>query len=152
MTTEAQRRQNRERQQRFRDRKKLSREEADYAAEVNEKELDSRVKAGMCFLGEMAPGIDANNLTDALQVAREMARALRIADVQPGESLLDFERRTFDAWANRGAPFLIRGAQTILPGWGADYWLKHCGGFDEVWTALPGSNAVIDIASLPELP
>jgi hypothetical protein len=152
MTTEKQREHNRERQQRFRDRKKLSREEADYADEVTKEGLDFRVKAGMCFLGEMAPGIDANNLTDALQVAREMARAVGISDVLSGESLLDFERRTFDAWANRGAPFLIRGTQTILPGWGADYWLEHCGRFDEVWTALPGSNAVIDIGALPELP
>jgi hypothetical protein len=152
MTTEAQRRQNRERQQRFRDRKKLSREEADYAAEVNEKELDSRVKAGKCFLGEVSPGIDADNLTDALQVAREMARALGVVDVQPGESLLALERRVFDAWTDRGAPFLIRTTQELVSGWGRDYWLEHCGGFDESWTALSGSNAPVDVSSLPDLP
>jgi hypothetical protein len=152
MTTQKQREQNRERQQRFRERQKLSREEAESAKRINDEGLAERIKSGKCFVGEVSPGVDADNLTDALQVAREMAVALGITDVQPGESLLAFERRVFDAWANRGAPFLIRATQSLVPGWSADYWLDYCGGFDEAWTPLPGSDVVIDVWSLPELP
>src|SRR6202043_1648587 len=147
-----QRQQNRDRQQRFRDRQKLSREEAMYADRVNAEGLAFRVKEGECFLGEVSPGVDAATVADALQVAREMAHALGITDVQPGESLLAFERRVFDAWANRGAPFLIRATKSLVPGWSANYWLDYCGGFDETWTPLPGSDAAIDVRSLPELP
>jgi hypothetical protein len=151
MTTEKQREQNRERQQRFRDRKKRSREESMHADTINDEGLAERVKSGKCFVGEVFPGVDADNLTDALRVAREMAHALGISDVQPGESLLEFERRTFDAWANRGAPFLIRATQSLVPGWGRGYFVEHCGGFDKCWIPLPGSDNQVDLSSLPPL-
>jgi hypothetical protein len=171
MTTETQRCQNRERQQRFRDRQKLSREEIEHANKVNEDGRKERAASGHCFLGEVSPGIDADNVADALQVAREMARAIGSADVQQRETLLDFERRTFDAWArynywqmrsrqdkwgnintgHGGGPFLNRQTQELSPGWGKDYWLDN-GGFDAKWVPLPGSDAVIDVSSLPELP
>jgi hypothetical protein len=150
MTTQKQREQNRERQQRFRDRQKLSREEADYANKINTEELALRVKAGKCFLGEISPGEDAATIADALQVAREMARALNIVDVEAGESLIQFERRVWDGWIRRDAPFLNRDKQTLVKGWGGDYFVEHCGGFDKCWSPLPGSDAAI--ASLPELP
>jgi hypothetical protein len=51
-------------------------------------------------LGEIAPGVDAATIDEALEVAREFARALVISDVQNGESLQDFERLVFEAWVN----------------------------------------------------
>src|SRR6267142_458952 len=99
MSTEKQKQQQRDRTQRFRDRKKLSRDEIEHANKVNEDGRKERDASGQCFLGEVSPGIDADNAADALQVAREMARAIGSADVQQGETLLDFERRTFGAWA-----------------------------------------------------
>jgi hypothetical protein len=142
---------NRERQQRFRDRQKLTRDQTDYINQMHEEEQARRSKEGKCFLGEVRPGVDANNVADALQVAREMARALAISDVVDGESLLDFERRTFEAWGHGGGPFLNRNTQQLSAGWGDDYWLDN-GGFDATWSPLPGCDAVIDVRSLPELP
>ena len=60
--------------------------------------LARRTQRSQCMLGEVSPGVDARTIEEALEVAREMGRALTISDVQEGESLLDFERRVFDAW------------------------------------------------------
>ena len=122
------------------------------------------------MLGEVTPGVDARTIEEALEVAREMARAFNVPDVQEGESLLDFERRVFDAWVNYdkfvgrndaggnfpfagggGAPYLNRETGELSPGHGKDYWMEHCGGFDECWKALPGAKEKIDLASLPKL-
>jgi hypothetical protein len=123
-----------------------------------------RTQRNQCTLGEISPGVDANNLTDALLVAREFARALSIADVQESESLHDFERRVFDAWVDYGkfvgrnnagggghAPYLNRETGELSPGRGKDYWIEHCGGFDECWKSLPGAKEKIELASLPKL-
>jgi hypothetical protein len=154
-TPEQKRRQNRERQQRHRDRKRgrsiQEREEAEFAHRVNVEGLNHRVKEQKCFVGELFPGVDAANVGDALQIAREFARALGIADVQQCETLAEFERRVFEWWADRGGPFLNRQTQQLSPGWGKNYWLDRCGGFDKSWAPLPGSDQVIDTQSLPEL-
>src|ERR1700722_20655047 len=119
------------------------------------------------MLGEISPGADARTLKEALEVDREMARALTISDVQEGESLVDFERRVFDACVNcdnfvgsndaggnfsfaggGGAPYLNRESGELSPGRGKDYWTEHCGGFDECWKALPGAKETIELASL----
>jgi hypothetical protein len=119
----------------------------------------------LCFFGEVYPGIDATTIEDALQVAREMARALGISDVTEGESLFEFERRVFDQWARYdkfedrldccwgggGAPFLNRKTQQLSPGWGEGYWLEHCGGFDKTWTPLQGANVPVDVSGLAPL-
>ncbi len=183
MTTERQRKLNRERQQRFRDRKKQNAQdkldalnraalEAAHAKRINEEGLRKRTMTGECSLGEISPGVDAATVEDALQVAREMARALDEPDVQPGESLIQFERRVWYAWIGAGGPFLIRDkdlinkgyapdgmyggrfyklAPNLRPGWGRDYFLSF-GGFDKSWLPLPGSDAAIDVSSLPALP
>jgi hypothetical protein len=117
------------------------------------------------MLGEVAPGVDARTLEEALEVAREMARALTTSDVQEGESLLDFEHRVFDSWVSydkfvghNGAagggghgPHLNRETGELSPGRGKDYWVEHCGGFDECWKSLAGAKEKIDLASLPKL-
>jgi hypothetical protein len=140
------------------------------AREMNAEGIARRTKLNQCSLGEIRPGVDAANLDDALLVAREFARALSIPDVQKSESLHDFERRVFDAWVNYDkfvgrddtgghspsaggghAPYLNRQTGELSPGFGRDYWVEYCGGFDECWQALPGAKKKLDLATLPEL-
>jgi hypothetical protein len=129
------------------------------ADRMNAEALIRRTNLNQCMFGETAPGIDARTIDEALKVAREMGRALNVPDVQEGESLLDFERRIFEAWVNfdkfvgrndaggnftfaggGGAPYLNRETGELSPGHGKKYWVEHCGGFDECWKALPGAK------------
>jgi hypothetical protein len=137
---------------------------------MNALSLARRIQRSQCVLGEVSPGMDARTVDEALEVAREMARALNALDVQEGESLIDFERRVFEAWvtfdkfvghndaggnspfAGGGhAPYLNRETGELSPGHGKNYWVEHCGGFDECWKVLPGARNEIDLASLPKL-
>jgi hypothetical protein len=131
---------------------------------MNAEGIARRTKRNQCSFGEISPGVDARTVEEALEVAREMARALDCADVQEGESLHDFERRVFNTWTNYegfrgghnssdggGAPYLSRLTGELSPGLGKPYWEEHCGGFDECWQALPGANKKLDLASLPKL-
>jgi hypothetical protein len=132
---------------------------------MNAEGLARRVARGQCMLGEVAPGVDARTLEEALEVAREMARALNISDVRESESLYDFERRVFDSWVNYDkfvgrndaagggghGPHLNRETGELSPGRGKVYWIECCGNFDECWKALPGAKEKIDLASLPKL-
>jgi hypothetical protein len=132
--------------------------------EMNAEGVARRTKRNQCMFGETSPGIDAKTIDEALEVAREMARALSISDVQEGESLHDFERRVFDAWVNYegfrggynssdggGAPHLNRQTGELSPGRGKLYWQDYCGGFDECWQPLPGARKQVDLAALPKL-
>jgi hypothetical protein len=140
------------------------------ADKMNAEDIARRTQRNQCMFGETAPGVDARTIEDALEVAREMARALDVPDVKEGESLLDFERRIFDEWvsfdkfvgrndagghfpfAGGGhAPYLNRETGELSPGHGKAYWVEHCGGFDECWKPVPGAKEKIDIASLPKL-
>jgi hypothetical protein len=137
---------------------------------MNAEGIARRTKLNQCSLGEISPGVDASTLEDALEVAREMSRALDISDVQEGESLHDFERRVFDAWVNYDkfvgrddaggrspfaggghAPYLNRETGELSPGFGRDYWVNYCGSFDESWQALPGAKRKLDLGTLPKL-
>ena len=131
---------------------------------MNAEGIARRTKRNECTFGETSPGIDAKTIDEALEVAREMARALGIPDVQEGESLHDFERRVFDAWTNYegfrggynscdggGAPHLNRQTGQLSPGRGKLYWQDCCGGFDECWQSLPGAKKKLDLAALPKL-
>jgi hypothetical protein len=141
-----------------------------HAHKVNAEGIAHRIKHNQCVLGEITPGVDAKTIDEALAIAREFARALDIADVQPGESLYDFERRIFDGWVSYDkfvgrndaggnlpgaggghAPLLNRQTGELSPGRGRDYWVEHCGGFEKSWTPLPGAKEKIDVASLPKL-
>jgi hypothetical protein len=140
------------------------------ADRMNAEEIARRTQRNQCMFGETAPGIDARTVEEALEVARELARALTASDVQEGESLLDFERRVFEAWVNYDhfvgrndaggtfpfaggghTPYLNRVTGELSPGHGKNYWVEHCGGFDECWKALPGAKERIDLAALPKL-
>jgi hypothetical protein len=137
---------------------------------MNAEGLARRTKRNECMFGETSPGIDARTIDEAVEVAREMARALTVSDVEEGESLNDFERRVFDAWINYDkflgrddaggrspfaggghAPYLNRETGELSPGLGKDYWVNHCGGFDECWQALPGAKKKLDLGSFPKL-
>jgi hypothetical protein len=137
---------------------------------MNAEGIARRTKRNQCMFGEVRPGMDAKTIDEALEVAREMARALNVLDVEEGESLLDFERRIFDTWVNYDkflgrddaggcslfaggghAPYLNRETGELSPGLGRDYWAEHCGGFDDCWQALPGAKKKLDLGSLPRL-
>lgn len=82
----------RKRKQRARDKARSDRAVQAYfnrlqAAKVNADGLAWQQKRNLCTLGEIAPGVDAATIDEALEVAREFARALVISDVQNGESL-----------------------------------------------------------------
>jgi hypothetical protein len=126
---------------------------------MNAEGIARRMKLNQCSSGEVSPGVDAKTIEEALEVAREMARALTVSDVQEGESLHDFERRVFNAWVNFegfsggynssdgcGAPFLNRSTGELSPGSGKPYWEEHCGSFDQSWEALPGAKKKLDLA------
>ncbi len=138
--------------------------------QMNAEGIARRTKRNQCSLGEVSPGVDAKTIEEALEVAREMARALDCLDVQENESLYDFERRVFDAWVNYDkfigrddaggcsplaggghAPYLNRETGELSPGFGRDYWVNYCGGFDESWQALSGAKKTLDLAALPKL-
>jgi hypothetical protein len=134
------------------------------ADKMNEEGIARRTKRNECMFGEVRPGMDAQTIDEALEVAREMARALSSPDVQESESLHDFERRVFDAWVNYegfrggynssdggGAPHLNRLTGELSPGLGKPYWEEYCGGFDQSWEALPGARKTLDLATLPKL-
>jgi len=135
------------------------------ADRMNAEGMARRKQRNQCMLGEIRPGTGARTLDEALEVAREMARGLNVPDVQEGESLLEFEHRVFDAWVNYDkvvthndasgggghGPYLNRETGELSPGRGKDYWVEHCGGFDECWKILPGAKETIDLASLPKL-
>ena len=131
---------------------------------MNAEGIARRTKKNQCTFGEVRPGMDAQTIDEALEVAREMARALSIPDVREGESLHDFERRVFSAWTNYegfrggnnscdggGAPHLNRQTGQLSPGRGKPYWQEYCGGFDQSWEALPGAKQKLDLAALPKL-
>jgi hypothetical protein len=167
----AKRKANLERKQRQRDREKArsfqpmqAHLEKVIGDRMNAEGIARRTKLNQCSLGEINPGVDARTVEKALEVAREMARALNCLDVQEGESLHDFERRVFDAWVNfegfrggynssdgGGAPYLNRQTGELSPGRGKLYWQEYCGGFDECWQALPGARKQIDLGTLPKL-
>jgi hypothetical protein len=132
------------------------------ARRENKRDLRQRVLKGLCLLGEVSPGVDADNIQAALQVAREMARAMGSPDIVAGESLLQFEERTWTGWTHYegfkevgskydsvpgACPCLNRSTQKLSPGWGNDYWLA--GGFKKSWTPLPGSD--VPIIAIQEL-
>ena len=132
--------------------------------EMNAEGIARRTNRNQSMFGETSPGVDARTVEEALEVAREMARALDCPDVQEGESLHDFERRVFDAWTNYegfrggsnssdggGAPHLNRQTGELSPGRGKPYWHDYCGGFDECWQPLPGAKKTLDLAALPKL-
>jgi len=157
MTPEQRCEYNNKRQKQFRARQKQTRADLKKSAlerrredQMNRAGEAHRKATGRCFLGEVSPGIDADNLEDALQVAREMARALKLDDVKQGESLFEFERRVWTKWVDEGGPFLIRQTQGLKRGWGRDYLLSF-GGFEKSWVSLC-SGQLIDVESLEPLP
>jgi hypothetical protein len=165
----------RKQRQRAREKARSDQEMVDHleslkAERMNAEAIVRRIQRSQCMLGEVSPGVDARSVEEALEVAREMARALTVSDIQEGESLLDFERRIFEAWVNYDrfvgrndaggnftfaggghAPYLNRETGELSPGHGKKYWSEHCGGFHEGWKALPGAKERVDLPSLPKL-
>ena len=150
----------RKRKQRDKDRVTLAIKMQDYVSkehfrQMNEEGRRHRLELGRCFFGEVSPGVDARTIEDALQVAREFARALGQPDIQETETLYDFELRVGRIWAERGGPFLNRTTQQLSRGWGEGtygegFWIP----FEEKYkyTPIPGAKKKLDLTSLPALP
>jgi hypothetical protein len=101
----------------------------------------------LIFPGEIAAGQNAETVGDALQVAREFLISLNQPDVQPGESLLNVERRSVEAWAMAGFPLLCR--DTLL----LDFTVASTDdgfvfSFDR-WIPIAVAHDLIDISTLP---
>jgi hypothetical protein len=97
--------------------------------------------------GEIEAFVNAENCVDALTIAREFLVALNQPAVQPGETLLDVERRAVSAWCAAGAGLLNRNTLRIdtstastIDGYTFD--------FENKWVLLPGANDVIDTSAL----
>ena len=123
--------------------------EAERARQMNEQGRRERAAMGLCFFGETAPGIDAMTIEDALAVCREFARLLDQPDIQPGESLKQFESRVGQVWLQQGGPFLNRSKQELRQGWG-DYWREK--NFTEVFKFLPNAAKPVDLSTVVALP
>jgi hypothetical protein len=123
--------------------------EAERARQMNEQGFRDRLARNICFFGEVSPGVDAQTITDALQVCREFARALNQPDVQQPEHLRDFELRIGRVWLEHGGPFLNRRNQELRKGWG-DYWREK--NFTKVFKFLPNAAKPVEVSALPPLP
>src|ERR1700733_14630300 len=55
------------------------------ADRMNAQHIARRIQRRQCMFGEVSPGVDARTVGEALEVAREMARALTAPDVEQGE-------------------------------------------------------------------
>jgi hypothetical protein len=106
-----------------------------------------RVRSRLVFPGEREAFRDAETSPDALIVAREFLVALGQPDVQPGECLLDAERRVMAAWCAIGAPLLDR--NTLRFDTATASAESYAFDFDNKWIPLLGSDEPIDNATLP---
>ena len=175
MTTAEQSRQNKIRQQRFRDRKKDSWEiaqETTRAQKACAETLRKQQTLQLIYFGETTPGVDAANISEEIAVAREFARALNQPDVQIGETLTQFCKRVYEAWYaighsaridmvspggwstyhgfHKGCPLFSRSTQTF----GEMKCYPSDEPFDKKWkpTLDARGDEVIDVRSLPALP
>jgi hypothetical protein len=128
-------------------------EQAVIAAAVDEERRfqafnDWRTEQRLVTPGEREAFINAESVEDALRVAREFLVALNQPDVQPGETLLDVERRVISAWCAAGtAPLLNRNTirlDTSVATAESDFDFD----FDTKWIPLPGANELIDVSTL----
>jgi hypothetical protein len=97
--------------------------------------------------GEVEAFQNAEDCEAALAVARQFLAALGQADVRPGESLIDVERRVTTAWCVAGAGLLNRNTLKIdtstastIDGYTFD--------FDTKWIPLEGADVLIDTSTL----
>ena len=155
MTTEEQRKQNRERQQRHREREKQKREHTIEAQQTAHGQA-ARAKRNPHFFGESSPGSNAQTFAEELQIQREFLRALGKPDVTPGETLRMVAKRTYEAWLagpyawKSYVPAFNRAAQQFDP----DFGFEISGDFDQTWEPPKDctGDELIDAAGLPNLP
>jgi len=155
MLSDAQRKQSqRERTAKHREKMKARSAEQVAAAEQRRRgEFDLwRVHERLVIPGEREAFVDAESVPDALTVAREFLLALGQPDAKPGETLLDVERRVIthptSGWFAIGAPLLSR-ANLKFDTSTASTTDGYVFVFDKSWVALPGSDQLIDVATLP---
>jgi hypothetical protein len=140
-------------------------EQRDLRAQLkDEREEQARIRSKYCFFSETSPRVPATTHAEELAVHREWLRAIHqelkteFMDVQPGESLRDVARRTWEAWAT--LPGSVRGVKGYLHGFRrAQQAFDHDNGFIvndsdfEEWKppADCTGDEPIDVATLPEI-
>jgi hypothetical protein len=111
--------------------------------------LQERAVGALLMPGEIRPGQDATTIADALLVARLFLRAASKPDAQPGESLLDLERRAFDGWIESG----LRALELTTGRFSPVLSFTNSGkSFDDVWNPLPGAREPLTPEMLVPLP
>lgn len=111
--------------------------------------LQDRVLGALLLPGEVRPGEDASTIPEALRASRLFLRAAGKPDAQPGESLLDVERRAFDAWIETG----LHALDLKTGKFSTELSFENPGkSFDAVWRPLPGANTPLRAEQLTPLP
>jgi len=150
------RKKNREAKQRSRAKQKQQSDKSINTQQAAD-EHEARIARNSHFFGETSPGKNAETAEEEIQIHREFLRALAQPDVQPGETLRQVAKRTFEAWAQATGSFesyrpaFNRGLQRF----DHDYGFGLSGNpFEEIWFAPTDCNPddPTDIASLPDLP
>jgi hypothetical protein len=127
------------------------------------------IRDHLWFFGEVLPRIDARTHAEELAIHREFLRAMGESDVQPGETLRQIAKRTYQAWISMYGFYCdgVRVAEhtdfpRYVPGFNRiSQKFDEREGFgvkgpwaDEIWT--PPSDCTgdepIDVEKLPELP
>jgi hypothetical protein len=143
-------REQRERTAKHRAKVKQQAQSDDLANEVHRRDdFDLwRVAQRLVSPGEIEAFVNAESLTDAIISCREFLVALGAPDIQPNETLLSAERRVIEAWIEIGAPLLSRNALRfdLETGSTSDGFTFD---FEKSWAPIEGSDAPIDVASLP---
>jgi hypothetical protein len=161
----------RERKQKQREREKQKSEK--YLAELEEQEERALYTTrNLLFFGEQSPGVDAKTHDAELRTHREFLAGLGQQDVQPGETLRQVAKRTWEAWLNQTTSWTCSGderkpnppdaflaafnrtAQKFdgLHGFDGTHWRNEI--FENIWRPpkdCTGDEA-IDISKLPPLP
>jgi hypothetical protein len=106
-----------------------------------------RVNHRLVSPGEVEPFKNAVSVQDAVQVAREFLLAMNQPDIQPGETLLSAEKKVMIQWLAIGAPLLSRSTLRFAEETGCIDGFSF--DFEKSWVPIEGSDAPIDVASLP---
>jgi hypothetical protein len=160
MTLEQRKQYNRTKKEESRERERQRRKRAIEAQEAALTRAEW-AKRSLHFMGEEAPGRDAESHEAELQIHREFLRAMGKPDVQADESLRAVAKRTYEAWLvgpyadGQAGEYYVPAFNRTLQRFDPDLGFQVSGKpFEELWTPPKDctGDEPIEIASLPELP
>ena len=170
-TLEERREYNRLSKQRQRQRERKQREQNIEEQEIEETAAEYQTK-NLHFFGEESPGVDAKTHDSELKIHREFLRAMDQPDVQPGETLRQLAKRTWEAWLNQTTSWTCSGDERKpnppdafltsfnrtkqkfdgLHGFDGTHWRNET--FENIWRPPKDctGDEPIDVSTLPPLP